>query len=92
MISWACEIFHYNDNDREDANKKSVLMNTIMELYPEDAKVGVSITTMINDGYEKELIEGLEWIIDRFKFAINSFNNEDNSMKKKTLSSMLTEL
>jgi len=91
IIDWACEVFHYG-TDNEDDGKKEKLIKIIMNRYADYAMDSVSITTMLNDGYERELIEGLKWIIERFKFAISSFNNEDNSLKKKTLSSMLTEL
>ena len=97
MIMRACNIGGLYKNMKEERAQRSKareepLIKILEENYGINKKV--EFDELKQNGYKKEMLEGLHWIIERFEFAVNYIESVDIDplARKKRFSSMLEEL
>lgn len=97
MIIRACNVGGLFKSRTDEENQRSEkreakLRNILEEKYRLDKEQ--SFDTLAEDGYMEEVLEGLQWIVDRYEFAVEYIEGYDNSSlsRKKKFSSMLDEL
>lgn len=97
MIMRACNIGGLYKNMKEERAQRSKtreepLIKILEENYGIDKEV--EFDELKQNGYKKEMLEGLHWIIERFEFAVNYIESVDIDplARKKRFSSMLEEL
>ena len=91
MIIRTCKINQFkNEKSFEKISSEKKLISIIENNYGSSNEV--SINKLFNDGYEKEVIDGLQWLIDRFYFAVNFSNLNSSSINSKKFANMLEEL
>lgn len=97
MIIRACNVGGLFKSRTDEENQRSEereakLRNILEEKYGLDKEQ--SFDTLAEDGYMEEVLEGLQWIVDRYEFAVEYIEGYDNSSlsRKKKFSSMLDEL
>lgn len=97
MIMRACNIGGLYKNMKEERAQRSKareepLIKILEENYGIDKEV--EFDKLKQNGYKKEMLEGLHWIIERFEFAVNYIESVDIDplARKKRFSSMLEEL
>lgn len=91
MIIRTCKINQFeNEKSFEKISSEKKLISIIENNYSSSNEV--SINKLFSDGYEKEVIDGLQWLIDRFYFAVNFSNLNNNSINSKKFANMLEEL
>ncbi|MGN1168146.1 MAG: NACHT domain-containing protein, partial [Lachnospiraceae bacterium] len=97
MIMRACNIGGLYKNMKEERAQRNKareepLIKILEENYGIDKEV--EFDELKQNGYKKEMLEGLHWIIERFEFAVNYIESVDIDplARKKRFSSMLEEL
>lgn len=96
MLEQACHLggFYQNSNDQTEQKSKggqNKLIKILEDIYDNDV---VELSELKQDGYEKEMLDGLHWIIERFEFAVNYVESveKDPLEGKQQFSSMLDAL
>jgi predicted NACHT family NTPase len=99
IITSTCDIGGYKNvkskNELKEAIKKNERMIKLLQKkYPQMTGNYVSIEELIEDGYFEIFVENLNWILERFYFAMDFLEKYYHSSigRKKKLSSMLDEL
>ena len=89
MIKRSCIINNY-DYSKYKLQHNQELMYFLKSNYSMHEHIGIE--EIVDLGYEKELLDELAWVIDRFNFAVTSLQDTENQFTGKDIKSMLDEL
>lgn len=97
MMIKVCNIGGFGKNKKKEGlNLNKVYEERLNKIIEEDCGLYkiVTFNNLKRAGYEKEMLEGLHWIIERFEFAVNYIESVDNNplAGKQQFSSILEEL